>query len=122
MPSVPKIFSAKTDKEIEEWGYLGLSENIVFDMMGLSFASRKIIRNTDRWSINYRKGLARREMEFARKLSETNDSSLIKEALKSTSLTDKKIVDDNAEFEIDAPSWMKPKVKTGKKGKREIKD
>lgn len=117
MSTTPKIFYEKTAKEIEEWGFLGVSEDVIFNMLGLSEKSRNNIRRLEKWNVNYRKGLARREIELARTLVESKDSQLIKELLKSTSLVDKKIIEDNAVFDIEAPEWMKIK-----KRKNEIKD
>ncbi len=108
MSSVPKRFADITPEQIEEWGYLGISEGVIFNLLALNEKQRKQIRKTDKWNVNYAKGLARREIELAEKLLGTKDPQLIKELLKSTSLTEKKIVDDRVEFEIDAPSWIKP--------------
>lgn len=115
MPAVPKSFSRLKAEEIENFGYLGLSETVVFDMLNISSISRKIIRETDRWQNNYKKGLARREMELAEKLSNSTDPATQRELFKTMSISKTKVVDDNTEFVIDAPEWMKPKLTKGRK-------
>lgn len=115
MPKVPVAFSEKTEEEIEQWGYLGLSEQVVFSMLGMTPKQADFAKTTDRWKINYRKGLARREMELAKTLMDSKDSQLIKELLKSTSLVEKKLIDDNVEFKIEAPAWVTKQVKKTRK-------
>ena len=115
MAVVPRVFSNKTPAEIEEWGFLGISEDVVFNMLGMSQKQREYAKSTDKWILNYRKGLARREMELARTLSNSKDPQLIKELLKSTSLVEKKILDDNSEFKIEAPAWLTSQVKKARK-------
>lgn len=105
---MPKRFAEITPEQIEEWGYLGVSEGVIFNLLALNEKQRKQVKKTEKWNVNYAKGLARREIELAEKLTGTKDPTLIKELLKSTSLTEKKIIDDKAEFEIDAPNWIKP--------------
>lgn len=120
MSTTPKVFYEKTDEEIQEWGFLGISEDVVFNMLGLSEKARKNIKSLDRWNINYRKGLARREIELARTLTNSKDAQLIKELLKSTSLVDKKDIDDHAVFEVEAPEWMKIKKNETKNKRKRI--
>lgn len=118
MPAVPKRVSELTDEEIEHFGYLGLSETIVFDMLRLSPVSRRQVRGTDRWQNNYKRGLARREMDVADKLAKSSDPATMRELYKNMSISQTKVIDDNAEWVVDAPEWMKPKLNKGKKGQR----
>lgn len=118
MPVVPRVFSEKTEEEIEEWGFLGVSEDVIFNMLGLTQKQRDFARTTDKWVYSYRKGLARREMELARTLANSKDPQLVKELLKSTSLVEKKMIEDNVEFKIEAPEWLTKKVKKADKRKK----
>lgn len=118
MPVVPRVFSDKTEEEIEEWGFLGVSENVIFDMLGLTQKQRDFARTTDKWVFSYRKGLARREMELARTLTNSKDPQLVKELLKSTSLVEKKQIEDNVEFKIEAPDWLTKKVRKADKRRK----
>lgn len=118
MPNSPRIFSEKTPEEIEEWGFLGISEDVVFNMLGLTQKQREYARSTDRWILNYRRGLAKREMELARTLSNSKDPQLVKELLKSTSLVEKKMIEDNVEFKIEAPAWLTKKVRKADKRRK----
>jgi hypothetical protein len=120
MPAVPDKFARITPEEIEEWGYLGVSENIIFNLLQLNEKQRKVIRATDKWRYNYNKGLARREIELAKKLTDAKDPTLIKELLKSTTITEKKF-DNVPEIEIDAPDWIKP-IKRRRRRKDEVND
>lgn len=118
MPVVPKVFSEKTPQEIEEWGRLGIGEDVIFNMLGLTQKQREFAKTTDKWIYNYRKGLAKREMELAELLTNSKDPQLIKELLKSTSLVEKKLIEDNVEFKIEAPSWIAKKVKSSRGRKK----
>lgn len=118
MPVVPKVFSEKTPQEIEEWGRLGIGEDVIFNMLGLTQKQREFAKTTDKWIYNYRKGLAKREMELAELLTNSKDPQLIKELLKSTSLVEKKLIEDNVEFKIEAPSWIAKKVKSNRGRKK----
>ena len=118
MPFTPRIFSEKTEEEIEKWGLLGLSENVIFNMLGMTGKQRVAAMKTERWVRCYNQGLAKREMELAETLRGSKDPQLIKELLKSTSLVEKKMIDDQVEFKIEAPEWLKTKMLKGKKGKR----
>lgn len=118
MPVVPRVFSEKSEEEIEEWGFLGVSEDVIFNMLGLTQKQRDFARTTDKWVYSYRKGLARREMELARTLANSKDPQLVKELLKSTSLVEKKMIEDNVEFKIEAPEWLTKKVKKADKRKK----
>ena len=118
MPSVPEKFAKVTPEEIQAWGKQGLSETVIFDMLGLSSVSRRVIKATDKWNTNYKMGLALREQELAEKISQSNDVGLIREVYRTMSISQTKVVDESAEFIIDAPDWMRPKINKGKKGKR----
>ncbi len=121
MPIVPNRVADITEEQIEEWGYLGLSEKAVFDLLKLNDRQRKTFRNTEKWKMNYNKGLARRELELAKRLESTKDASLIRELLRSTTLVDKKI-ESREEIEIDAPQWLKPKINRKKKKNNEVEN
>mgnify|MGYP000296875566 CR=1 FL=1 len=120
MPVVPRVFSDKTPEEIEEWGFLGVSEDVIFNMLGMTQKQREYAKTTDKWIFNYRKGLAKREMELARTLTNSKDPQLVKELLKSTSLVEKKILDDNVEFRIEAPAWLTSKVHKETRGRKKV--
>ena len=120
MPVVPRVFSDKSDEDIERFGFLGLSENVIFNMLGMTPKQKEFAMKTDKWKKNYNKGLAKREMELAETLSGSKDPQLIKALLMSTSLVEKKMIEENAEFKIEAPDWLTKKVRQGRKKVAEV--
>lgn len=121
MPSVKQQFADLKVEEIIEFGRLGVSPEMVFKSLSMNEKSKKVAMSTDKWRENYNKGLAQREIEIAQALDKTKDPQLLKMIVASTTLTDKKAISESAEFIIDAPEWIRPKVKRAA-GKRKVED
>jgi len=118
MPVVPKRVERLTAQDIFEFGAKGVSDDTVFDFLELTPKQRETLRRMPKWFNPYRRGRAHRELELAKTMNETKDTQLIKEILKGTSIVQQKTIDDDVEFVIDAPEWLKAKQKSGHKGKR----
>lgn len=111
MPLVPKRVADLTFEEIFEFGRKGVAEDTVFDWLELNEAQRKSLRQLEKWTKPYRKGAAQRELDIADKVNQTDDTQLMKELLKTTTIPQPKQDEEVIEFIIDAPEWLKANAK-----------
>lgn len=118
MPAVPDRVAKMTADDIFEYGRKGVSDDVIFDLLELTNKQRDYLRASDKWSRPYKRGLAQRELELADIINSSTDIQILKERLKGTSITQQKAIDDDVEFVIEAPSWLKTKLARGRKGKR----
>lgn len=118
MPVVPKRVANMTYDEIYEYGRKGVADDVIFDLLELTTKQRDWLRQSDKWSKPYKKGLAQREIELAEIINSSTDTQILKERLKGTSIIQQKAIDDDVEFVIEAPDWVRKKLTRGRRGKR----